>query len=357
MRRGWGLTKKSWALLRDHRSLLRFPLYGAAATIVCAVIVVGPGLYLIDDGKVAVGGPLAVIGFYLLALIGFYFSVGLAAAADMIFHGRDATVGDGLAVARSRFSQIAGWAAISTVIGLVLGALENQGGIAGQIFGRLLAVGWSLITFLAAPVIALEGTGPIETLKRSSSLFRSRWGQQVTGNIAIGGAVFLFGMLPSMALIAIGVLIWASTGFVGALLVVIGVIGFAIAMLISSALSGIFGVALYRYALDGETVGGFTAEELESRGEVEGRPQRSADRHPRHRLTTRRRAYFVPVGDDFGPWAEVRSSKRRGSLEQTPSTPTSTSFRMRGSSSTVQAISSTSAASVTDASRRLASAW
>jgi hypothetical protein len=264
IRRGWGLSKKSWALLRDNPALLRFPLYGGVATIVCAVIVVGPGLYLIDDGKEAFGGPLAVTGFYLLALIGFYFSVGLAAAADMIFHGRDATVSDGLEVARSRFSQIAGWAAVSTVIGLVLSALENQGGIAGNILGRLLAVGWSLITFLAAPVVALEGTGPFATLKRSSGLFRSRWGQQITGNIAIGGAVFLFGILPSLLLIAAGVAVWASASFIGALLAVIGVIGFAISMLINSALSGIFGVALYRYALDSETVGGFTAEEFES---------------------------------------------------------------------------------------------
>jgi len=263
IRRGWRLTKKSWGVLREHRELVRFPLYGAAATIVCAVIVVGPGLYLIDDGKVWFGGPLAVIGFYLLALVGLYFSVGLAACADMIFHGREATVGDGLAVSRERFSQIAGWAAVSTVVGLVLSALENQG-VLGQIFSRLLAVGWSLITFLAAPVIAFEGTGPFETLKRSSSLFKSRWGQQITGNIAIGGAVALFGILPSALLIVAGVLVWASAGFVGALLVVIGVIGFAISVLISSALSGIFGVALYRYALDGEAVGGFTAEEMES---------------------------------------------------------------------------------------------
>jgi hypothetical protein len=263
IKRGWALTKKSWGVLREHRELVRFPLYGAAATIACAVIVVGPGLYLIDDGKVAFGGPLAVIGFYLLALIGFYFSVGLAACADMIFHGRDATVGDGLAVARSRFSQIAGWAAVATVVGLVLSALENQGAV-GQVVGRLLAVGWSLITFLAAPVVALEGTGPFATMKRSASLFKSRWGQQVTGNLAIGGAVFLFGILPSILLIVAGVMIWASASFVGALLVVIGVIGFAIAMLINSALSGIFGVALYRYALDGEATGGFTAAELES---------------------------------------------------------------------------------------------
>jgi hypothetical protein len=263
IRRGWALTKKSWGVLRTHRELVRFPLYGAAATIVCTAIVVGPGLYLIDDGRVALGGPLAVIGFYLLALIGFYFSVGLAATADMIFRGREATVSDGLAVARSRFSQIAGWAAVSTVVGLVLSALENQGAL-GQIAGRLLAVGWSLITFLAAPVVAFEGTGPFATMKRSASLFKSRWGQQVTGNIAIGGAVFLFGILPSILLIGAGVLIWASASFAGALLVVVGVIGFAIAVLINSALSGIFGVALYRYALDGEAAGGFTPEELES---------------------------------------------------------------------------------------------
>ena len=274
IRRGWELSKKSWALLRAHPALGRFPLYGGVAVILCAVIVIGPGLFLIDDGKVAFGGPLAVIGYYLLALIGFYFSVGLAAAADMIFRGEEATVADGLAVSRSRFSQIAGWAALSAFVGLILSALQNQGGIFGQVLGRVLAVSWALITFLAAPVIAFEGTGPVETLKRSSSLFRSKWGQQVTGNIAIGGAVFLFGMLPSILLVVAGILIWSSAGFVGALLVILGVIGFAIAALISSALSGIFGVALYRYAIGDEALGGFTAEELESA--VRNRGGRSA---------------------------------------------------------------------------------
>jgi hypothetical protein len=263
IRRGWDLTKKSWALLNENRALLRFPLYGGAATIVCAIVVVGPGLYLIEADQAIFGGALAVVGFYLLALTGTYFSVGLAATADMIFRGQPAGVGDGLAVARTRLPQIAGWAAVSTTIGLALSALENQGAV-GQIVGRLLAVGWSLITFLAVPVIALEGAGPFTTLKRSAGLFRSRWGAQVTGNIAIGGAVFLFGVLPSALLIFAGFLIWASASFAGALLLVIGLIGLAISMLVSSALSNIFGVALYRYALDGEAVGGFTPEELNS---------------------------------------------------------------------------------------------
>ena len=135
IRRGWELTKKSWTLLNQHRELIRFPLYGAAATIAMAVIVLGPGIYLIADGKTALGAPLAVIGFYLLEVIGIYFSVGLAAAADMIFRGEQASVADGLAIARSRFSQIAAWAAVSTVIGLVLSALEDQGGMGGRSWG------------------------------------------------------------------------------------------------------------------------------------------------------------------------------------------------------------------------------
>ena len=159
IKRGWALTRKSWGLLRDNPALLRFPLYGGVATIVCALVVVGPGIYLIEDDQAVFGGALAVIGFYLLAVIGTYFSVGLAAAADMILRGQQANVGDGLAVASTRLPQIAGWAALSTTLGVALSALENQGAI-GQIVGRVLAIGWSLITFLAVPVIALETSPP-----------------------------------------------------------------------------------------------------------------------------------------------------------------------------------------------------
>ncbi len=264
IKRGWALTKKSWGVLNSHRELVRFPLYGAVATIPLAFIFLGPGLYLLDKDVLGGAIPLLVIGVYVLSVVGFYFSVGLAAAADMIFRGEEATVGDGLAVARSRFSQICGWAAVSTAISVLMGALENQGGIAGTVAARVVGMAWSLVTFLATPVIAIEGTGPFATLKRSASLFKSRWGQQITGNIAIGGAVFFFGVLPSALAIAAGVLVWASASFVGALLVVIGAIGLAIALLVSKALNGIFGVALYRYALDGEAVGGFTPEDLES---------------------------------------------------------------------------------------------
>jgi hypothetical protein len=270
IKRGWTLTKKSWALLNGHRELIRFPLYGAVATIPLALIFLGPGLYFIDEDSYVAAIPLLAIGIYVLSVVGFYFSVGLAAAADMIFRGEQATVSDGLAIARQRFAQICGWAALSTAISLVMGLLENQGGIFGEIAARVVGMAWSLVTFLAVPVIAIEGTGAFGTLKRSAHLFKDRWGQQITGNIAIGGLVALAGFLPAALLIVGGIALWSSAAFLGALLVVIGVIVAAVAMLISKALSGIFGVALYRYALDGQVVGGFSSADLESAVKVKG---------------------------------------------------------------------------------------
>lgn len=264
IKRGWGLTKKSWALLNTHRELIRFPLYGALVTIPLAIAFLGPGLYLLDQKSYGGAIPVLVAGVYVLSVVGVYFAVGLAAAANKIFQGEEATVGDGLAVARSRFPEICGWAALSTAIGLLMSLLEDQGGALGQIAARLVGMAWALVTFMAVPVLAIEGTGPLTTLKRSATIFKDKWGQQITGNIAIGGAVALIGILPAALLIAAGVLLWSSSGAAAVALILIGAVILCVALLISKALSGVFGVALYRYAVEGEAVGGFTREELES---------------------------------------------------------------------------------------------
>lgn len=264
IRRGWALTRKSWALLNTHRELIRFPLYGALLTIPLAILFFGPGLYLLDQKSYGGAIPLLVAGIYVLSVVGVYFAVGLAAAANKIFLGEAATVADGLAVARSRFPEICGWAALSTAIGLLMGLLEDQGGAFGQIAARLVGMAWALVTFMAVPVLAIEGTGPFTTLKRSATIFKDKWGQQITGNIAIGGAIALIGLLPAALLIFAGFLLWPSSGPAAVVLILIGAVIMCVALLISKALSGVFGVALYRYAIDGEAVGGFTEDELES---------------------------------------------------------------------------------------------
>ena len=128
IKQGWALTKKSWALLRSNRELFRFPIYGALAAIVIVLVTVGPGLYLIDDGQRVIGGVLTAIGLYLSSFIVVYFGVALAATADAIFHGRQATTADGFAVARERIGAIAGWAALAALVGTadLAAAAERQ---------------------------------------------------------------------------------------------------------------------------------------------------------------------------------------------------------------------------------------
>src|SRR6202000_1240308 len=99
IKRGWALTKKSWALLKAHRDLVRFPLYGGIATIVLGLVLLGPGVFFLRGHTYGVGVPLVVIGVYVLTVVGIYFSVGLAGCADLIFRGQDATVHDGMALA------------------------------------------------------------------------------------------------------------------------------------------------------------------------------------------------------------------------------------------------------------------
>jgi hypothetical protein len=269
IREGWELTKKSWRLLRDNRQLFRFPIVGALAGLAITALLVLPGIYLIDDGQDVIGGVLAAIGIYGATFVSIYFSVGLAAAADKTFHGQPTSFGDGMAVARSHTGAIAGWAALSALVGVIVSALQRGGAIGEQIAAAVVGTAWSLVSFMAVPVIAFEGPGPWATLKRSASLFKDRWVGQVTGNVAIGGIVFLVGVLPAILLIAGGGYLWANdsggAGLAGgAVLVAVGALIFVVAMLISQAMRSIFGVALYRYATTGEAPASFTEEELQS---------------------------------------------------------------------------------------------
>ncbi len=269
MRQGWELTKKSWGLLRENKQLFRFPIYGALTAVTLIVLLAAPGAYLINDGQNVVGGLLVALGVYGAYFTSIFFGVGLASTADGLFHGRDATFSDGIAVARSRIAQIAGWAALSALVGMIISALQRGGSIGEVIAGVVIGTAWALISFMSIPVIAFEGTGPWATLKRSGALFKDRWAGQVTGNVAIGGIVFLLGILPAILMIGGGgYLLFEGSGSGaesgGVILIIVGAIVLAVAMLISQAMSSIFSVALYRYAIGGEAPATFTEEELRS---------------------------------------------------------------------------------------------
>jgi hypothetical protein len=261
MRRGWELTKTSWGVLRSDRSLAVFPVLGGLTALLLAAAFGLSAWVLFDDDQDVAGVILAVVGIYALTFAGVFFNVALAAAAAQVLDGEDATVASGVAVAKRRLGAIAGWAALVASVNIVIRGLQERAGPIADVLLGGLAVAWNLVTFLAVPVLTLEGTGPIETLKRSAHIFRERWGEQITGQLSIGGIVVLAAIVPVLVLGLIG---YAVGGAGGGVLIAIAVAVLIVAAIISTALSQIFAVALYRFAVGRGATGAFTQDELAS---------------------------------------------------------------------------------------------
>ena len=125
---------------------------------------------------------------------------------------------------------------------------------------------WSLVTFLVLPVLTFEEVGPVAAMKRSTALFRERWGQQVTGNVVIGGVAGLIvfvGLVVAVGGVSLVIAGGTAAIVAGVLLILVGAIVTLGGALFAGATRIVFGVALYRYVAEDRALGPFTANELE----------------------------------------------------------------------------------------------
>jgi Family of unknown function (DUF6159) len=265
LKRGWRLAKESLVVVRSDPALVVLVVLG----LVLAVLVALPALLaaaVVSDGDEpsAVAWILLGLGLYLGYAVTIFFGVAVVHAAARVLDGEDATVGEAIGFAFGRLGPVLGWALVGAVVQVLFAVLRSRGGLAGQILAGVGGAAWSLVTFLAVPVIAFEGLGPFATLKRSASLFRERWGEQITGNIGIGLVFFLLS-LPGLLLAGIGFAVASgSAAAIGWVLAGVGILAVAVVALIGRAASATFGAVLYRYAATGETAGPFAEGDLRS---------------------------------------------------------------------------------------------
>lgn len=269
MKQGWALTKKSWSVVREHPGLAKLPLIGGMLAVLAALVFIAPGAFLAasdPDATRLAGYVLIAIGAYLASFLVIYYNVILAAAANDALEGREPDVDAARQIAKNRLPTIAGWALISSLVSLMFAILRDRGGIAGRLAATFGAAIWGLVTFLVVPVLALEGVGPVDAIKRSGSLVRQRWGQQVTGNLVIGGIATVFTFIGVGAMVGGVVLISGGTawGVLGGVLVLLGLVVAVGASIFAGATRGVFGVALYHFVAEDRAVGPFTTYELAS---------------------------------------------------------------------------------------------
>ena len=274
MRQGWQLTKKAWGVVRSHPQLARLPLTGGILALVAVAVLALPGVFLVSsdsDAARVVGYIMIAAGSFAASFIVIYYNVILAGAANDALQGREPDIDAARATARRNIPQIAGWALVSAIVSLALSVLRDRGGLVGRIAASMGAAIWGLVTFLVIPVLALEGIGPIEAIKRSSTLTKRRWGQQVTGNLVIGGISGIATVL-GVVIAVVGVVLLsggtAGGAVLGGVLVVLGIVMAVAAAVFGGATRGVFGVALYHFVAEDRAVGPFTVPDLASAGQT-----------------------------------------------------------------------------------------
>jgi hypothetical protein len=262
------LTRQSWAVLRDNRYLMAYPVVGIAAGVV-PFAVISVGVFALASNRNWIGWALVAVGLYLLTLVTAVVQAGLTVSAAAELEGRQSSLGHGLSTAMGRLGRLARWAFVGTVVNVLIGLLRgnNNGGLVSVIFRNVLAaaadVMWQLITFFVMPAMMLDDLGMIDAIKKSASTFKQRWGTQLSGGVRIGGLIGLIAILPAMiALIGGVVLSVAGTWAIGVPLAIIGLVVLIVAGLVLSAIRGVFSVVLYRYATQGVVEGGFTEQQL-----------------------------------------------------------------------------------------------
>ena len=191
--------------------------------------------------------------YVALAYVTIFFNAALVHAADERLNGGDPTLRSAIAGAWSKAGRILPWAIISATVSLILRAVEERAGFVGQIVVGLVGIAWALVTFLVIPILVLEDIGVVDAIKRSGSLFKQTWGENVAAQFGFGILAFV-AALPAIAIGALGI---SAGGVAAGIAIVIAVLWIALVMVVLSCLNAIFQAALYHYAVAGETPGDY----------------------------------------------------------------------------------------------------
>lgn len=254
----WQAMGSSWQVLKRNKKLLLFPLISGIACIAIFASFAIP-LFMADAWRPPAQDAQAVDQVvYYGTMFAFYFcnyfvitffNSAVVGAAVQELSGHEATFGSAMKSATNRLPQIFGWALVAATVGLILRAIEERSERVGQFVVAILGAVWTATTFLVVPVLVVEGKGPIDAFKRSTSLLRRTWGEQLVSNFSFGIIFFLLA-IPGILLIVVGFMLGGAVG--GFIAIALAVLYFIVLSLVQATLQAIFQAVLYLYSERGE---------------------------------------------------------------------------------------------------------
>ncbi|MDB4728375.1 DUF6159 family protein, partial [Saprospiraceae bacterium] len=252
--------------ISENPKLLAFPFISGIALIAACLTFFGGFVLLFGVeydqwAEQAFGeylGYVVLFIFYLLCyFIIVFFNVGLVHCARRVFDGEEVGFRDGIEFASSRFTTILNWAVLAATVGVLMQILKERLGFLGQMISGLAGLAWSIATFFVVPILAYEDISPMDAVKRSAELMKSKWGEAIGANFGFGILFFLGYIVIAFVTVLLITMVNPAVGIVA---------GIVMALILHAALSAaeiVFITATYQH-LHNDPVGRFDGDTLDS---------------------------------------------------------------------------------------------
>lgn len=277
--RGFRLARVALDVLASDRRLVVLPMASALCALLAVLAIAALAGNLRGEPELLrVVAPVWAAA-YAISFVTIFFNVALVHVVARRWRGEPVRLLDGIGAAGVRVVAIAGWAVLTTTVGLLVQLLERA------TFGlarALLGPAWTVTSFFVVPVLVVERGGPLAALRRSGRIVRERWAEGIGGGTPIALATLMV-VLPLAGLIFIGLVLFATglTGL-GLLAMTGGAVAIVAVLVVGGAVSQIFTLAVYQHATGGPYDDGFPVADLER-----PRDARASDGKPRKRLRVR----------------------------------------------------------------------
>jgi len=269
--RGWKITKLGMAVVRADPELMVYTFLSALFSLVAigAAVSGSVGLDVIASDPECVGdecgSELAVAHmaiwfvFYLLVSVitVFWNAAIIASAYERLSSGTNPSFSYGIGQAMKCLPQILVWGIIAGTVGLFINILEGLShdentspplrfvaGLASFIIG----IAWWIVTFFVIPMIVLERAGVLDSMGKSTELFKRTWGEDVASHIGTGLLMTLCIIL--LICVSVPLMMFGQLGV--ALGIVILAVGLLFAVLFFSTVEAVNRASLFYYAKTGE---------------------------------------------------------------------------------------------------------
>jgi hypothetical protein len=199
---GKAILRASLQLFRQDPQMIWLPVMATVTAVIAFGIVTGPLVLVLGYTGYALIIAIAC-GSVVATAATVIFNVALVFAANDRIEGRTPTISSSMAQAWGRRGVIFEWALLSAVVGAAIRLLEQRLGLVGRILGFAGGLAWIVATYMVIPVLAFENLGPIDAVKRSSSILKARFGTVTRSGLRFG-AIFAGLSIAALLVFALG---------------------------------------------------------------------------------------------------------------------------------------------------------